>query len=95
MVVYTREDAQKILTILKNNGINAEVIGSIKTAGVSSHDIDILIPGIEPVIRPYAIAKLKRLFAAYSVENTDWGGVYLKTPYGAIDVFFDRPSATG
>jgi hypothetical protein len=82
-------DAEECLHRLRKEFRNAELIGSLgKGATQSSHDIDILLRGVEP--SEQLQWTLLEMLGASSVEDTDWGGWYFHdTVYGDIDIFFD------
>lgn len=89
--IITKETAHLLLFFLqKTLWKEAKLIGSIgRGANYSTHDIDILLPGMEDK-KEELRSELKILFDASKVEDTDWGGLYFSgTPFGDIDIFFD------
>jgi len=83
--MYLIEDAGKVVTMLKSNNINCEIIGNTARIGFSEHDIDIWVKEQDT---SQLREKIVTLFTPKNVLNTDWEGMYLEgTPFGNIDIF--------
>lgn len=83
-IKYTRKHGLRITKELKGKGITSNLIGTLP----SIHDIDILIKNKDTK----ALRKrLKTILSITSYEKTDWGGMFAKTKYGVVDIFFRNP----
>ena len=84
-MLYLIQDAINVISILKQNNINCEVIGNLSRIGYSEHDIDIWIKELDT---QQLRDKIIILLNPKKVINTDWEGMYFKdTPFGDIDIF--------
>jgi len=85
--LYNLEDAEKIVGILSDHGVNARIIGHLP----SNHDIDILtdaktIPDSDP------IQWLSNILDAKYVICTELESyLFLSKKYGHVEIFYENP----
>ena len=81
---YTKEYSLQIVKELKEKDIQSKLIGTLP----SYHDIDILIKNKDTkALR----RRLKTILSITSYKKTDWDGMFAKTKYGEVDIFFRTP----
>ncbi len=87
--VYDKGDGERLISLLKEAGIDAEIIGTLP----SDHDIDVLIKSTPKEVE-YLHQKIFRhvLSSCYTFE-TDIGSFFVRSCEfgGHVDVFFSDP----
>ena len=87
--VYTKSDSDRLLDLLKESGIKAEIIGTLP----SNHDIDVLILSKPSEVQYLKTKIFKVVLGAQKVIETDIGTYFVRSSEfgGHVDVFFYDP----